>query len=436
MVEVAPFKGIIYNKEKIKTLDDVMSPPYDIISEDMQEKLYAKNTYNFVRLILGKIFTDDTEKNNRYTRAQELFDAWQKQNILLPSQAPAIYPYKIDYIVKKEKKQLNGFFILLKLDPEYKTVKAHEKTLAKPKADRLNLMRACKANLEPIQLMYMDEGDSLRKTIDAALEKPLFNVTGYDGFTHRLWRLDAPDTVRTIVEYLSEKILFIADGHHRYQTSINFASEQREQTGNNDSHASFNYILVVLCNMFDAGLSILPTHRLITMPHVDFDTLSSKLGRYFVIEKKQIKHPQKDYQQTGKTVMEAIETTTGHKFALYTKGGTYYLLSLKEESIMDSRAPDHSKTWRTLDVSILHKLILEEILGIDEKNLEDHVKYTRVDAEAIQAVDEGKYNFSFLMNATKIDQLKAIADAGEHMPQKSTYFLPKMLSGLVMYKMQ
>jgi uncharacterized protein (DUF1015 family) len=436
MVEVVAFKGITYNKEKIITLDDVMSPPYDIISEDMQDELYAKDPYNFVRLILGKIFPDDTEKNNRYTRAQEVFETWQKQNILIPSEAPAIYPYKIDYVVKKERKQLNGFFILLKLDPEYKTVKAHEKTLAKPKADRLNLMRACKANLEPIQLMYMDEKDSLRKTIDAALEKPLIDVTGYDGFTHRLWRLDAPDMVRTIVDYLSKKILFIADGHHRYQTSINFAAEQRQQTGNKDPHAPFNYILVVLCNMFDRGLSILPTHRLISMPHVDFDTFSSRLERYFVIEKKQIKHPQKDYQKTGKVVMESIETTTGHKFALYTKEGMYYILSLKDESIMDSHASDHSKTWRTLDVSILHKLILEEFLGIDEKNLEDHVKYTRVDAEAIQTVEEGKCNFSFLMNATKIEQLKAIADAGEHMPQKSTYFLPKMLSGLVMYKMQ
>ena len=132
--------------------------------------------------------------------------------------------------------------------------------------------------------------------------------------------------------------------------------------------------------------------------------------------------------------MQDIETKEGHKCALYTKG-CYYILTLKDDHVMDTRAADHSKTWRTLDVSILHKLILEESLGINEKNLEDHVKYTRVDAEAVQLVDEGTYDCSFLMNATKIDQLKAIADASEHMPQKSTYFLPKMLSGLVMYKM-
>jgi uncharacterized protein (DUF1015 family) len=434
VVEIAPFKGMIYNKEKIKKPDDVMSPPYDIISEPMQNELYKKNEYNFVKLILGKIFSDDTDLNNRYTRAKQLFDLWQQQGILIPSDAPALYPYKVDYTVNKEKKQMNGFFVLLKLDSEYKTVKAHEKTLTKPKADRLNLMRTCYANLEPIQLMYIDQNDNIRKSMDAACDKPLFKVKGYDGFTHQLWRLDDPAIVQSIVDDLEKKILFIADGHHRYQTSINYAAEKQQQTSNKDPKASFNYIMVVLCNMLDPGLSILPTHRFITMPQVNFEELSEKLERYFIVEKKCIEEKKKDYQKIGKKIMNDIATDEKHKFALYAKG-VYYVLTLKDERVMDSRASDHSKTWRTLDVSILHKLILEEILGITEKNLEDHVKYTRVDAEAISQVDEGKYDFSFLINATKIDQLKAIADASEHMPQKSTFFLPKMLSGLVMYKM-
>jgi len=434
MVEIAPFKGMIYNNEKIKNLDDVMSPPYDIILENMQNELYNKNEYNFVKLILGKTSLDDTETNNRYTRAKKLFDAWQKQEILVPSNAPAIYPYKVDYTVNKTKKQMNGFFVILKLDPEYKSVKAHEKTLAKPKADRLNLMRACYANLEPIQLMYMDQNDSIRKTMDAALDTPLIKVKGYDGFTHQLWRLDDPTTVQTIVDELEKKILFIADGHHRYQTSINYAQEKREQTGNKDQNAPFNYIMVVLCNMFDPGLSILPTHRLIKMSNVKTDELIRKLVKYFTVEKKLVEDKKKDYLKIGKKIMNDIATEKNHTFALYAKD-VYYILTLKDEHVMDTLATDHSKTWRTLDVSILHKLILEQFLGINEKNLEDHVKYTRVDAEAIQFVDDGKYDFSFLINATKIDQLKAIADASEHMPQKSTYFLPKMLSGLVMYKM-
>ncbi len=434
MVEIAPFKGMTYNKEKIKKLDDVMSPPYDIISEQMQSELYGKNEYNFVKLILGKIFPDDTDTNNRYTRAKQLFDAWQQKEILIPSKTPAIFPYKVDYNVNKEKKRMNGFFVLLKLDPEYKTVKAHEKTLAKPKADRLNLMRSSYANLEPIQLMYMDQDDVIRQTIDDAIDAPLIKVKGYDGFTHQLWRLDKPDSIQKILDFLEKKILFIADGHHRYQTSINFAAEKREQTGNKDPDAPFNYIMVVLCNMFDPGLSILPTHRFIKMQDVNIEELCKKLERYFTVEKKSLPTSGEDPQKIGKKIMNEIKTEDKHVFALYTKG-SYYILTLKDDQVMDKIAGDHSKTWRTLDVSILHKLILEEFLGINEENLEDHVKYTRVDAEAIQQVDEGNYDFSFLINATKIDQLKAIADAAEHMPQKSTYFLPKMLSGLVMYKM-
>jgi len=434
MVEIAPFKGIIYNKKKIKKIEDVMSPPYDIISEDMQNELYNKNEYNFVKLILGKIYSDDTTTNNRYTRANRLFDAWQQQEILVPSNAPAIYPYKIDYSINKIKKQINGFFVILKLDPEYKTIKAHEKTLAKPKEDRLNLIRTCFANLEPIQLMYMDQNDSIRKTINAALDTPLFKVKGYDGFTHQLWQLDDQKILKTITDTLKNEILFIADGHHRYQTSINYAEEKKEQTGNKDPNAPFNYIMVVLCNMFDPGLSILPTHRLIKMANVKFDDLIRNLEKYFIVEKKLINEKERDYQKIGKKIMDDIATAENHKFALYVKD-VYYILTLKDEHAMDDLAIDHSKTWRILDVSILHKLILEQILGINDKNLEQHVKYTRMDAEAIQLVDNGKYNFSFFINATKIDQLKTIADACEHMPQKSTYFLPKMLSGLVMYKM-
>ena len=168
MVEVAPFKGITYNPKKISKLDDVMSPPYDIISEELQTKLYEKHPRNFVQLILGKINTDNSDKDNRYTRTKKLLDLWMKDSILISSDEPAIFPYTIKYKVKNQTKTMNGFFALLKIDPNYKLVKAHERTLSKPKADRLNLMRACHANLEPIQLLYIDDKDKIRKKIDGA----------------------------------------------------------------------------------------------------------------------------------------------------------------------------------------------------------------------------------------------------------------------------
>ncbi|MEF8878993.1 MAG: DUF1015 domain-containing protein [Candidatus Thermoplasmatota archaeon] len=432
MVEVSPFKGITYNKEKIEDLDKVMCPPYDIIPSEMQDDLYEKHLYNFVRLILGKQKPGDNEQDNRYTRAKKHFEEWIKESILVESDKPAVFPYKINYELDGKKKTMNSFFILLKLDRNYEKVRAHEKTLSGPKKDRLNLMRSCHANLEPIQLLYIDEEDKIRERIDEKIDDSFIGVKGYDGFNHKIWKLEDEDLISWIEEKLNDEILFIADGHHRYQTAINYADEVREKTGNTDPDASFNYRMVILVNMFDEGLSILPTHRLIKKADVDVEGLVQDLEKYFTVEKKTIDsgNPEEKSQE----VMKDIETKDEHKFAIYLKD-KYYVLTLKDEDIMDNFAEDRSKTWRTLDVSILHKIVIENMMGIDSNNLEDHVSYTREDERAVKMVDNGEFDFSIFMNPTKIEELKKVADAGEHMPQKSTYFLPKMLSGLVAYKM-
>ncbi len=435
MVEITPFQGIIYNQEKIKKLDDVMSPPYDIISPKMQDELYQKSPFNFVRLILGKQNPDDDDNNNLYTRAKETFEKWIGESVFISSDKPAIFPYKIEYKLDGKSKKMNGFFVLLKIDPEYKQVLAHERTLSKPKADRLNLMRQCKSNLEPIQLLYIDENDLIRKNIDSSIKNSIISVKGYDGFKHTLYKIEDENVIDRVVNQLKDKILFIADGHHRYQTAINFANEMREKTGNKDQNASFNYRMVILANMFDEGLSILPTHRLIKMKDINRKEIISKISPYFEIKQHKFDDKQNTPGILAGNIIKAIKTEKAHKFAMYFKDA-YYILKLKDENFMDNFAADRSKTWRTLDVSILHKIILEHVIGIDESNLEDHVKYTRSDEEAISFVKDGQYDFSFLMNPTKIEELRSIAEAGEHMPQKSTYFLPKMLSGLVIYKMK
>jgi len=432
MVEISPFKGITYNKQKITHLEKVMSPPYDIISKTMQEQLYANDPNNFVRLILGKIFPDDTSSNNRYTRAKKEFDTWIDQSVLIQSEKDAIYPYRIEYSLEGKKRTMNGFFTLLRLDSEYRQVKAHEKTLSKPKADRLDLMRTCHANLEPIQLLYIDEKDVIQKEImKKCTDKPLFYVKGYDSFYHSLWKITDEDLINHVKDILKDQSVYIADGHHRYQTAINFAEEMRKKTGITRKDAPFNYIMIIFVNMFDTGLSILPTHRLLKIP-IDRDDLITKLNEYFNVET----YPRGKENSTMlvNTIKENIKTTTHHRFCLLFKD-TFYILTLKDESFMDTLAKQYSKTWRTLDVSILHKIIIENILGVTQETLEDHVTYTRDDEEAVRFVDEGEYDFSVLMNATRIEELKAIAEAEEHMPQKSTYFLPKMLSGLVLYKM-
>ena len=433
MVEVFPFYGIIYNQEKIKKLDDVMSPPYDIISEEKQNELYKKHNKNYVRLILNKIEKLDNDKNNRYTRAKKLYERWLSDSTLIKSNKAAIFPYKINYKQGGINKTMNGFFVLLKIDPDYKLIKAHERTLSKPKEDRLNLLRACKSNLEPIQLLYIDEKDKIRKTIDKKIKTPLINVKAYDGFTHKIWKIEDNEVINFIQKELKNNTLFIADGHHRYQTSINYANEMIKKTGNKNVFAPFNFIMVVLVNMYDEDLSILPTHRFVKKSDVDINNCLTKLKKYFTVEVKKIDN--KDLKILSKKIIEDIKTNDKHKFALYTKG-KYFILTLNDEKTMDKFAPDRSKTWRTLDVSILHKIVFEHTMGINQENLEDYIKYTRLTEEAIKYVNQGKYNFSVLMNATKINELKAIADSDEHMPQKSTYFLPKMLSGLVSYKME
>ncbi len=434
MVEVAPFKGITYNVEKIPFLDKVMSPPYDIISEKMQEQLYNNHPNNYVRLILGKIFSNDSEINNRYTRANKELETMLQKSILIQSDTPAIYPYLIEYMFKGQKKAMKGFFILLQLDRNYKQVKAHEKTLSKPKADRLNLIKTCRANLEPIQLLYIDELDNLQQVIKKELnEKPIISVKGYDSFQHSIWKITNKKIIAMVREQLHDKTLFIADGHHRYQTSINYANEMEKKSGITKKDAPYNYIMVILANMFDDGLTILPTHRLISLS-IDREKVLRELSEYFTIKTFSRKQDKMNYKQLIEAIKKQLETTSQHQFAMVFRDA-YYLLSLKNESVMDVFAQDKSKIWRTLDVSILHKIIIEHVLGVSPDALEDHVKYTRDDEEAIRFIDDGSFSFSFIMNATKIDELKAIAEAGEHMPQKSTYFLPKMLSGLVMYKM-
>ena len=434
MGEIFDFKGISYNKEKLSTLDDVMSPPYDIISPQMQNELYEKNPYNFVRLILGKQYPGDTEYNNRYTRAEQYLKQWLNESIVIESDRPAIYPYKIEYSINGKKNTINGLFTLLKLDPDYKQVLAHEKTLSKPKADRLNLIRVCQANLEPIQLLYMDRKDSINKMIHNSMGKPIMVVKDYVGFSHKLWKIEDQRLITSLKNSFKNKIFFIADGHHRYQTSINYAKEMNEKTGIYDQNAPFNYRMVILTNMFDKGLTILPTHRLITMPNINEDHLIEKLNKYFICERKKVNTKSETTRNIAMRIKKDIATTNEHKFAFYFKG-KYYILTLKEKKIMDSLTSDHSKNWRTLDVSILHKIILEHAMKITEEIIEDHVKYTRVDEEAVQFVNDGQFNFSILMNATKIEELRRVAEGKEHMPQKSTYFLPKMLSGLVFYKM-
>jgi len=411
MVEVQQFKGIHYNMDKVD-ITKVTAPPYDIISPELQDELYHRDRHNLVHLTLGKTFSWDDSTNNQYTRAATLFQDYVKKKVLVQDKKPAIYPYQVEYIHEKKKKTLMGFFALLKLDIHYDMVKAHEHTLAKPKEDRLKLMRACRANLEPIELLFHDEEKYIDNLISHAKDTltPTMETQSWNGI-NRCWTVTG-DMAKKVCDFFSDKKVYIADGHHRYQTAINYFLENKKA----------QYRLALFVDMDNPGLAILPTHRLIYgLDHLDIKKLLSRAQEYFSIEEKNGK--------AGMSVMEMIKNKK-HVFALY--ADKVYLLKLKNE-ITEREDNKKSKRWYNLDVAILQEILLKKVMDIPSDLLENHVHYTRFEKEARQLVDMGKYQLAILLNPIEMNDLKTLALRGEYLPQKSTYFLPKILSGLVMY---
>jgi len=422
MVDIAPFKGITYNKKKVD-VNKVVAPPYDVISKEEQEQLYRKSEYNIVRLILGKEYLDDTGENNRYTRAADFFHRWTDVKILVRSDKPSMYVYEEDYTINGKNKKMRGFIALLKLEG-YETgkVKRHEKTLSKPKEDRLKLMKTCNANFDQIFLLYSDPEKKIDEILDRnAKGKPDYEVK-YNDVVHRLWTITRRDDIDEIVKTMKPKPLFIADGHHRYETALNYRNYMREKHPDFSGDELFNYMMVQFNNM-DERLSILPTHRLIhSIPNLNIDRVLEKLKEFFDVEK--ITLPEKK----GEKIVDMLKKKKNKKvFALY-HDKKCYILTLKDISVMNMFGSG-SEILRKLDVSILHTLIIEKILGITD--VEKHLKYTRDEDEAVKLVNEGKYQLSLFLNATTLDELKAASEANENMPQKSTYFYPKQLTGLV-----
>jgi uncharacterized protein (DUF1015 family) len=395
------------------------------ISKEEQEELYRKSEYNVVRLILGKQYPDDTEENNRYTRAANFFRAWMDKGVLLRSEENCIYVYEESYNIKGKSKKMRGFIALLKLEDYGHGVMRHEKTLSKPKEDRLKLVKTCNANFDQIFLLYSD----FEKKIDEILNKnakgePDYEVK-YNGIVHRLWAISSKDDIDEIVKTMKPKPLFIADGHHRYETALNYRNYMMGKHPDFSGDESFNYMMVQFNNM-DERLTILPTYRLLyNIPELNIDKVLGKIKEFFDVEK--IDLPEKKSEKIIGT-LEKIGQEGRKVFALY-HDKKCYLLMLKDINVMNKFGRG-SEVLRKLDVSILHTLIIEKILGVT--NVEKHVKYTRDENEAVKLVDEGKYQFSLFLNATTLDELKVVSETNENMPQKSTYFYPKQITGLVM----
>lgn len=419
MPEIKPFRGTHYNLEKIDNLADVITQPYDQITDRMERAYKAKSPYNFVRLVLTK-YAEGHDRQKEYADARRFYDEWFKTEIFAADSKNAIYPYWQEFSVGENTYLRKGFMCLVRLEELGKgNILPHEKTLSKPKADRLNLLRITQKDLEPVFLLYTDPKNAINKALNKYCTKdPLLEVKDEKDVTHKVWRVDTPTVVNKISTLVKESIFVIADGHHRYETAFNYRNELE---GIDNKHAA-NYKLITLVNIEDPGLVILPTHRLIkNIGEFHLETFLKKTNKYF------------DIKKTDRTsIVKDLDTGELGTFGFYS-AITAYILRLKSRPAMKKILPDRSDEYRNLDVAVLHTLLIENVLGLESAKIEDHVRYERGAESTMRRVDSGEFQLALLMNPTRPDQVKEVAEKRERMPQKSTDFYPKLVSGLVFY---
>ena len=434
MAEVLPFRGIRYNPAHVDDFNGVVTPPYDVIGPELQEELYLRSPYNMVRLDYGRSLPGDDELENRYTRAGRGFHEWLEKGILIQEKECSIYYTEQDYAGEfGEPKTRKGFLAAVRLeDPDSGLYLPHEKTLAGPKADRLRLMQTCRANLSPIFSLYDDpEFEVLRdvETIPLATP-PLITVEPEDGSVTRLWRISAKDQIRRVAAGLTAKGFFIADGHHRYETALNYRDLRRREQPGFSGREPWNYVLMYLSNLSAPGLTVFPTHRAVFgVPGYDLHSFVDRLRGYFRVEEVSGELE----QLLGR--MQDLRGTA-HAFGMTSRGdGRKWLVSLRDERVMDELlAGKTPRVLRTLDVTVLHSLVLERLLGIDPRAQEEqrNIRYVKGHEELVRVVQEEEgFQVGFLLNPTRVEEVKAVAEAGERMPQKSTFFFPKLVTGLL-----
>ncbi len=441
MATITPFKGIVYNQAKAGSIESLVCPPYDIISPSEQQELYRKSPHNVIRLEYGLESPGDTPEDNRYTRAATLLDEWFKTDVLRQSETPAIYVYEMEYPVGSATKKLRGFICLVRIeDYDSGIVKPHETTLSGPKTDRLNLLRACKASFSQIYSLFSDPAGTVSGILAKVVGRPAMEVKNGDGVMHRVWTLTDRGDIDVIVRQMAGKSFFIADGHHRYDTALNYRNERRKAAGSFTGNEPYNYVAMYLARLEDPGLTILPAHRtLFNLTNFDPRRFEDDLNRYFSIER--IDFDKKSEPKDRLTVLDTMahRADHAHVFGMRVAGEhSYYLLTLRSEADMDTLLPEKSPAYRRLDVSILHHLIIDKLLGIkmETHKLGLNIEYIKDAAEADKRVHDRVAEIVFFMNPTKVHEVKEVAAAGERMPQKATYFYPKLLTGLVVHKIE
>ncbi|MDQ1272953.1 MAG: hypothetical protein QG591_1583 [Planctomycetota bacterium] len=431
MAIIKPFQGLRYNQDVIEDISSVVTPPYDVISPQEQEKYYQTHPNNIIRLDLGKDFPEDTEKANKYSRAAEFLKSWKKDGILKQDDAPAIYIYDQEFVSGNRWLARRGFIALVKLEPFDKgSIYPHEQTLPGPKADRLKLTQSCQANLSSIFALFPDESKAIDTYLSSmALTKPDVDFIDDTGVKNKLWVIKESQAIDKLVALMKAKPLFIADGHHRYETALVYKEQMHKEAGNQGDDLPSDYVMMVCVSMNNDGLKILPAHRLVRhIKDYHFDRILQSIQESFKAELLGKGCRVEDFMSI------LNDETQGHAFVMYAgHEDAYYKLRLTNEKLPDAVfAKDHPE-WRHLDAGILHGLIINKILGINANDvtMKDCVKYVKDEAEAVSFVRSGQYQLAFFLRPTRIEQVREIAMARKVMPPKSTYFYPKLITGIV-----
>jgi uncharacterized protein (DUF1015 family) len=441
MAEIIPFRGILYNPRKINNMADIVAPPFDIISEQEQLEYHESHPHNIIRLTLGMTHENDISTNNRYTRAANCFNKWLSERIMKRDKTPAFYLTAMEFPFENRMVTRYGLIALIGLEPfENGVVLPHEKTFPNVKSERLELMKACHANLSPIFSLYSDnENLVLDKLKNTTFNKTADNVfTDNNGQKHMLWRITDKAVHRYVSEALKDKIIYIADGHHRYETALNYRDWLSTEHPNFNGDHPANYVMMYLCSMEDPGLIVLPAHRMLNeVSAAARGSLIKKAKSYFDI----ITIPYKD-DQRAEARAQFISTLTSNNskncIGVFMKDRReLYLLTLKP-GVMDQMFTDElPEVIRNIDVTVLSRLIFMEILGFDQSRHDNEklIAYSSIAKDAIDAVDAGRHDITFILNPTKIQQVRDIAEAGLIMPRKATYFFPKVITGQVLNKL-
>jgi len=432
LAEIIPFRAWRYNFARAGRPEEVLAPPFDIISPDEAAALRESHEHNIVHLVLGSLPAGGARPEGAYRQAAEKLRRWQQSGVLVRDEKPAIYPYEQEFVGPDGQRRTRfGFVCALRLVPfGQRVVYPHEETFDKPVDDRVSLMRACRANLSMVFAIFRDEARVAERALAAAIARgaeKLFEFTDANGVVHRMFRVDDEETIRTVAQRLAPRPLIIADGHHRYSACLRLAEELRQSAGGR--RGPWDYCTVYLCNMVDRGMTIYPTHRLLRCAS---DVDWGRLARYF--ELRELPSP------TPQAIVEHLRDLAARRavgFVIHTKEKTCAARLRRFDDVAPLIEPDRPEYWRRLGYVVLHAVVIRSILGVDDRHASGQaLAYTPEVGEALARVASGEFHVALLVNPPTLQDLQNVCLAGARMPHKATYFYPKVLSGAVIRSLE